>query len=144
VLERAVGGEGVCPCCGTSVLQSVLSAGDRPEGALLALLRAEPRALPQRIRDPFAPSGPQAAVIQLEDGKAPLVCEKGHDGVNAASAESMVGEVELVERGVLLRAVAERTERKEDLGDETTREDVGEVGDLRWWGCIDGVVAWYD
>jgi hypothetical protein len=72
------------------------------------------------------------------------VCEKGHDGVDAASAESIVGEVELVEGGVLLRGIAERTERKGDLGDETTREDVGEVGDLCWWGCISGVVACYD
>jgi hypothetical protein len=56
----------------------------------------------------------------------------------------MVGEVELVEGGVLLKGVAERTARKGDLGDETTREDVGEVGDLRWWGCISRVVAWYD
>jgi hypothetical protein len=87
-------------------------------------------ALPQCIRDHLAPCGPETIVVQFEHGKAPAVREKGHDGVDAASAESVVGEVELVEGGVLLEGVAERTERKGDLGDETTREDAGEVGDL--------------
>jgi hypothetical protein len=144
VLERAVDGEGVCPCGGTPIFELVAATRDRPERALLPLLLAEPRTLPQRICNHFAFRRAQTVIVQLEDGKAPAVWKKGHDEVDAASAESIVGEVELVEGGVLLRGVAERTERKGDLGDETTREDVGEVGDLCWWGCISRVVAWYD
>jgi hypothetical protein len=69
------------------------------------------------------------------------VAEEGDEGVNAASAEGVVGQVELVEGGVLLEGVAESSESEGDLGDETTGEDVGKIGNLCWRGWISWVVA---
>jgi hypothetical protein len=112
VLERTVSGEGVCPCRETPILESVAATGGLPERAVLALLFTEPCPLPQRIRNRFAACGSEPIVVKLEDGKAPVVREEGHDGIDAASAEGVVGEVEFVEGGVRLEGVAERTECK--------------------------------
>jgi hypothetical protein len=68
--------------------------------------------------------------------------EEGHDGVDTASAESIVGEVELVEGGVRFEGVAECSKSEGDLGDEPAGEDVGKVGDLCWQPWISWVVVW--
>jgi hypothetical protein len=131
-----MGSEGVCSCGGSPVLQPVTATCDCPKGALLPLLLAEPRTLLQRIRDHFATYGSEPVVVKLEHGKAMAVCEERHDEVDAASAAGVVGEVELVRRGVRFKGVAERTERKWDLVDEPVGQHVGKVGDLCWQGRL--------
>jgi hypothetical protein len=107
-----VGSDGVCPCWGAPVLQPVTSAGDRPQRTRLPLLRAEPRALPQCIRDQFAVCGSETVIVQLEQSEAPVVREEGDNGVDVASARGIVGEVEPVEGDVRFECVAESSERE--------------------------------
>jgi hypothetical protein len=134
MFERTVSSKGVCPCRSTPIFESVAATGDRPEHALLSLLFAEPRTLPLRIRNHFATCGSKTIVVQVEHGKVPVVHEEGHDRVDAASAEGVVGKVELVEQGVRCKGVAEHTERKWDLVDEPAGQHVGKVSDLCWQG----------
>lgn len=56
--------------------------------------------------------------------------EEGDDGFRAAPSEGVVGQVERLERGRVGERVAQRRQSLRDLRDESTGEDVGEVGDL--------------
>lgn len=115
-----------------AVFETVAATYDSTQPRRLVLFLREPRRLCERVRDDFAAGGPEAVVVQPEDFERAVGREEGDDGVDGASAERVIAQVYLDERRLVLERVAYRGESLWNLVDQTTGENVGKVGDLKW------------
>jgi hypothetical protein len=116
----------------TPILQPVPPANKRPQLALLlpARLFGVVRGVEEGLGDDQTAGGTEAIVVEDKVVEGEVCEEKGDDGLGAAAAKGVVGEVEGLEGGGVGEGGAEGGEGRRDFRDETAGEDVGKVGDL--------------
>ena len=123
-----------CVCFGPhgcrAILETVTSADNGAKLGLETLCLEVLSSFIEGICNDGTTGDAEAVVVELEDGEAVVVLEEVDHGLSGSATEGVVGEVELHEAGVVCESIAEGSKRVGNLGDQSTCEDVGKVGDL--------------
>ena len=129
--EESMLSEGFGEEVGGSVLESVSTADDGSEAGGLTFGFGGESGLEESFGDDVSSCWTETVVVEDEVGEGEVGGEEGDDGFGASTSKGVVREVDGFQRGGVGERVTESGQSIWDLGNESTGEDVCEVGDLK-------------
>lgn len=126
-----MGCERVGPDGGGPIFETVTPADNGAKIGGFPLCFAELRRFMECRGDDRTARRSETVVGELESLEGSIVGEEGHHGIDRATTESIITEIDLDQGGLVNERVANRGQRERDFGDQASSEYVCKVCDLK-------------